>query len=141
MSKIEEILSPDFLLRIVAIESIRHSVNGDYTFSENIDNYVLLKVTAIEPVNEDKKLLSENIYEWKFSGISTYQFDIADNTDEDDYCSFDGDIFLEKILRENSLKETYKLYIQNLPDTIHITIIFDTLEVNKISEQKFIDGK
>ncbi|WP_431293962.1 hypothetical protein [Pedobacter sp. P26] len=73
MSEIEAVLNPEFLLKLVAIETIQHYATIDTSVkNEGLESKVELKVMLIEP-SSNKHELNENIYELILTHVSNYQ--------------------------------------------------------------------
>ena len=135
LTEIEQILNPDFLRRLVSIESIQQLVKIDS--STNIDSLTSLvdiEVMVIEPT-EKKGVLSENIYNINVTNIGDYTIEFNDTDSRS--LNFDTDeVWLEM---DEKKAQNYILNFSN--DSVIIQISFKNVILKLIRKREFIDGQ
>jgi len=130
MSEIEAILSPAFLLKLVAIETIKQYSTIDTSIkNEGLQNKVELKVMLIEP-SSDESELNENIYEIILKDVTSYQIDFLNPDDR----TFEFDTDEVKLERESKSEGMYILSFINA--SVEIYIKFSGVEVKLLTGKK-----
>lgn len=116
MSEIEAVLNPEFLLKLVAIETIQHySTVDSSSHNKGLDSRIELKVTVLEPTGNGQEV-NEYIYELTLTHVTSYQIDFvnADNR------TFEFDTDEVKLERDSKFEDKYILSFINATVDVHI---------------------
>ncbi|WP_293306131.1 hypothetical protein [Pedobacter sp. UBA5917] len=125
MTEIESILNADFLLKLVAIETIQHYSTIDTSIkNEGMESKVELKVMVLEPA-ENNQGVDENIYELVLGNVTSYQMDF-NNVNERTF-EFDTD----EVKLERNTGNAYLLRFFN--SSVNINIVFSELSIKQLN--------
>ncbi len=125
MSEIEAVLNPEFLLKLVAIETIQHYATIDTSrHNKGLDSRIELKVTVLEPAGYGQEV-NEYIYELILTHVTSYQIDFI----HPDNRTFEFDT--DEVKLEKDKGSSYLLSFIN--SSVNINIAFSGLKTKLLS--------